>query len=1190
MIGHSIGHSFHHACWTVSRSTDIPGSHTEASKFLLLPDEVTYQEGGGRLDHLHGEAPFGAHRRSAHLSNGPIIDKTNLPKWPTQICHLPPQEKAIFTGKQHEVWRCVGALTARRIVSLVGAPGVGKTTIATHACHYLWQRNQFCDGILWMKLQGISTLDGVVGLLGSRLACDVKCLLPLTGNKLLVLDNVEGVLENDCAAFMDWLNVINATWAGLTILITSRKILPQKNSSFDVEYIDVGKLELSDAVMLLVHLVPRIASKDAQRLAELCGNLPLALRLVGRSLANEVDLQPSEYIKKLEQHHGLDLLDYGACIGPSIACLDPLTRKSLQSLSIFEGSFSLPAAVAVLRTSENQSVESIEALIGQLLLLKLVEYDPSTKRYHLHTLIAHYLRQNYIDSFAQDDSSIQDRFVIHYMWKLLRIARILSSAQNERKERKRLTTYRVSDENLAKDKKIDNDSNSDDDDDEEELEMWGGKGSAEVAGLRMFDIDRGNIELALDLAGTTDAFVMMAQLGKQVFERRLSHERRIDIYERVMGLIMRSKKNIKKRSLSVTYISYPRYIIKRSATTSNLLKFSSLSCEEGLKQSPSEIFANNQIDDEIHNRTLVKVSHIFSNNIKNYISSLTLKNRQLQNLLIAGSVCRYIGKNQKQKCVYCCNAKSEGVIGVIGSYITHHWWVLNLTCENVLIDVLLRLAHSYRDVRKFIHAEKLVQKALNLAKFDEKIGNFLGKFERMQQLVVAELLLELAWLKVDLCDLISAESFLNKAHEIVVECGGRGGLHHAKHLFNLAVFYHEYKGDTRTAAPLYEQCLNIRFSNLGLHHLDTAETLSCIGHLFCARGQYVEAQKYILDSVTIREKILGSDDILIASSYTNLANVLEEQKEYHKAAKLYKRALSIKRQILPANHHRISETENNLAIIYSRLGMLDKSIELFRNCLKHLKKVLGIHHLNVAAIENNLASTLLSHAWTMNSLIQKAELEEAYHLLLHSLRSKSFNLGKDHPFVAPVLINLGRVRIQQGIADDAEDYMRRALSIVTRVNGPDSSFGEPVNDQYSDDVSHALVNWPYGTPPIHSNMTRILYFLGVSLYNQNKLREAYDSFLLSKWTIDMMCQKWQKKDEKFICPLESSDMQHLITCLKSARMSIPPTIFEKIPPDPPPSYSPSQKILPDPPPSFERIPLDPLVCKNTLNLTYNVYI
>lgn len=63
---------------------------------------------------------------------------------------------------------------------------------------------------------------------------------------------------------------------------------------------DLDEMSEEDARNLLLRMAPRIG-KACDEIAQLCGRLPLALRLAGSVLAERKDLSPSEYDRRLRE-------------------------------------------------------------------------------------------------------------------------------------------------------------------------------------------------------------------------------------------------------------------------------------------------------------------------------------------------------------------------------------------------------------------------------------------------------------------------------------------------------------------------------------------------------------------------------------------------------------------------------------------------------------------------------------------------------------------------------------------------------------------------------------------------------------------------------------------------------------------------------------------------------------------------
>jgi hypothetical protein len=136
---------------------------------------------------------------------------------------------------------------------------------------------------------------------------------------------------------------------GCALLITTRQrfVLP------GMAALDLEALPQDQAGALLLQVCPRVA-KHAPALANLCGYLPLALRISASVLANDDTLSVPRYLERLERER-LALLrdpddptaDVEASLCLSYNALDATAQSALCQLSMFVASFDLAAAEAV---------------------------------------------------------------------------------------------------------------------------------------------------------------------------------------------------------------------------------------------------------------------------------------------------------------------------------------------------------------------------------------------------------------------------------------------------------------------------------------------------------------------------------------------------------------------------------------------------------------------------------------------------------------------------------------------------------------------------------------------------------------------------------------------------------------------------------------------------------------------------
>ena len=167
-----------------------------------------------------------------------------------------------------------------------------------------------------------------------------------------------------------------------------------------------------EAKALLLRISPRIGDA-VDEIAQLCGCLPLALRLAGSALAERPDLFPSDYVRRFKA--GKEKLEpVEVALKTSYDLLTEMQRRLWRLLAVFPETFDADAAAAVWKLESDDAGSHL----GELMRSSLVEWEETEERYRLHDL-AHAFADEQITTAEKDDS--HRRHAEHFL-KVLRSA------------------------------------------------------------------------------------------------------------------------------------------------------------------------------------------------------------------------------------------------------------------------------------------------------------------------------------------------------------------------------------------------------------------------------------------------------------------------------------------------------------------------------------------------------------------------------------------------------------------------------------------------------------------------------------------------------------------------------------------------------------------------------------------------
>jgi predicted ATPase len=264
-----------------------------------------------------------------------------------------------MVGRDAEVVEIAAAMRTRRLVTLTGVGGVGKTRLATEVAARL--ADEFPDGVWVFELAAVTdpgaVPDAVAAVLGITQqpgkSVSESIAAALEGRvRLLLFDNCEHVLD----AAADLVEAILAASASVTILATSREGL----GVADEQLRPVSSLDVGSAADLFVvrarNVAPDFSSDDTNAVVEICRRLdgiPLAIELAASRMssmsAGEIRGRLDDRFKflvgsrrGLERHQTLR-----HAVVWSYDLLDDAEMALLERCSVFAGGFDLESACAV---------------------------------------------------------------------------------------------------------------------------------------------------------------------------------------------------------------------------------------------------------------------------------------------------------------------------------------------------------------------------------------------------------------------------------------------------------------------------------------------------------------------------------------------------------------------------------------------------------------------------------------------------------------------------------------------------------------------------------------------------------------------------------------------------------------------------------------------------------------------------
>ena len=329
-----------------------------------------------------------------------------------------------FVGREEDIRNITGYLDFTtsdvQVVHIVGPPGFGKSTLAKKVGEIFvrkWVNVHYID--LGM-VRDINTLFehvmmSIVDDMKYKVSLNrvVKWVRTQYSNTLIILDNCDKLFEYSKEEFLQAIKSLKEASSRKNV----RYILTSQKREADIGNFrlhDIYNLSSVAAIELLDRLAPSLTDDQKMQIADLTGNVPLALAVVGAIFKFPDAPTPEEVIEGLKENlvGTLSPAELHSKVDGSISLayhyLRPELKELCVNLSHFPGSFDRASAVAIFDFREN--------MLKLLVQRSLLQYERNVRRFHFHLLLRTFFLQQTAETNLQH--YFNETFLLYFAQKL----------------------------------------------------------------------------------------------------------------------------------------------------------------------------------------------------------------------------------------------------------------------------------------------------------------------------------------------------------------------------------------------------------------------------------------------------------------------------------------------------------------------------------------------------------------------------------------------------------------------------------------------------------------------------------------------------------------------------------------------------------------------------------------------------
>ena len=345
-----------------------------------------------------------------------------------------------FTGRQTECEEITRHVTAQssRMVSIWGSPGFGKTSVAIAVGHKLQSQGL---PVCWITLRGLQSKADLTSKLLSfvrqavshhqsssqRLSLDDElCQLfsEISDRFVFILDNADDLLEsgfpNVKEEVIGLLEEILRRNEKIKFIVTTRESLEFMKLHFQCHHgVRIRPLDETSSQSLVNELLPNASNSDVRQIIQICGHVPLAIKLLCSSISDEDSQFLRDVIESSTEgiFEMLDNPDYPTShrlkflFNSSFQRLSTQEKEALVCLCILPENFDVNIAAAVL----NKTGILCKKILQSLRRKSLIDSSSKPSLFTMHKLLQSFAREKGEHEMKETVDNSKGRFYAYYV-------------------------------------------------------------------------------------------------------------------------------------------------------------------------------------------------------------------------------------------------------------------------------------------------------------------------------------------------------------------------------------------------------------------------------------------------------------------------------------------------------------------------------------------------------------------------------------------------------------------------------------------------------------------------------------------------------------------------------------------------------------------------------------------------------